>query len=103
MYLAVFITAPDMETAKKIARHLLEKRTASCINMTPVKSMYWWEGKIEDSDEVLLIVKTTTDRLNDLVKEVKSVHPYQLPEVVAVPIVGGLREYLGWVERETHA
>ncbi|MEM1662735.1 MAG: divalent-cation tolerance protein CutA [Pyrobaculum sp.] len=102
MYIVVFITTPDLDAAKKISRHLLERRVASCINMAPVKSMYWWEGKIEEAEEVLLIIKTTIDKLNELVKEVKSIHPYQLPEIVALPIVGGLRDYLSWVDRETH-
>lgn len=103
MYLTVFITAPDKESGKRVARHLLEKRLAACVNITPVSSMYWWEGKLEESDEVLLIAKTTTDKLEELVKEAKAVHPYQVPEIIAVPIVGGYKEYLGWVEKETHA
>ncbi|ACB40398.1 divalent-cation tolerance protein CutA [Pyrobaculum neutrophilum] len=103
MYITVFITAPDRDSGRKIARHLLERRLAACVNMTPVSSMYWWEGKIEEADEVLLVVKTTTDKLDQLVKEAKAVHPYQVPEVIAVPVVGGLAEYLDWVRRETHA
>lgn len=103
MYVTVLITAPDRESARKISRHLLEKRLASCINMSPVSSMYWWEGKIEEAEEILLVVKTTTDKLDALTKEVKAVHPYQVPEVIALPIVGGLKEYLSWVERETNA
>lgn len=101
MYLLVFVTVPDRETGKKVARHLLERRLAACINMAPIYSAYWWEGKIEEAEEVLLLVKTTSERLNDLVKEVKAVHPYQVPEIIAVPVVGGYREYLRWVERET--
>jgi uncharacterized protein involved in tolerance to divalent cations len=66
MYTVVFITAPDRENGKKIARHLLEKRLASCVNMTPTSSTYWWEGKIEEAEEVLLIVKTTSDKVNEL-------------------------------------
>ncbi|MFN3804311.1 MAG: divalent-cation tolerance protein CutA [Pyrobaculum sp.] len=103
MYITVFITTPSLDSAKKIARHLLEKRLAACINMAPVSSMYWWEGKIEEAQETLLIVKTTVDKLDELTRETKAVHPYQVPEIVALPIVGGYREYLGWVERETHA
>lgn len=103
MYTVVLITAPDKETAKKVSRHLLEKRLAACVNMAPVTSMYWWEGKIEEADEVLLIVKTSADRVEELVKEVKAVHPYQVPEIIALPIVSGYKEYIKWVERETHA
>jgi len=103
MYTVVFITAPDRENGEKIARHLLEKRLASCVNMMPTSSTYWWEGKIEEAEEVLLIVKTTSDKVNDLVKEVKTIHPYQVPEIIALPVVAGYAEYLRWVERETHA
>jgi len=102
MYTVVLITAPRRD-AEKIARHLLERRVAACVNIADVKSLYWWEGKIEEDEEALLIVKTSTDKLNDLVKEVRAVHPYQVPEVVALPIIGGYKEYLSWVERETHA
>jgi len=102
MYTVVLITAPKKD-AEKIARHLLERRVAACVNIADVKSLYWWEGKIEEDEEALLIVKTSTDKLNDLVKEVRAVHPYQVPEVIALPIVGGYKEYLSWVERETHA
>jgi len=102
MYVAVFITAPDRESGKKIARHLLERRLAACVNMTPVSSAYWWEGKIEEVEEVLLIVKTTSDKMNELVKEVKAVHPYQVPEIIALPVVAGHLDYLDWVKKETH-
>lgn len=103
MYLVVLITAPDNENGRKIARHLLEKRLVSCVNITQASSMYWWEGKIEETNEVLLIAKTTADKLDELIKEVRSIHPYQLPEIIALPIVGGYIDYLEWVKRETHA
>jgi len=102
MYAAVLITAPDRESGRKIARHLLERRLAACVNITPVSSMYWWEGKIEEAEEVMLVVKTTSDKINDVVREVRSIHPYQLPEIAALPIVAGHAEYLEWVKRETH-
>ncbi|MCI4447655.1 MAG: divalent-cation tolerance protein CutA [Pyrobaculum sp.] len=102
MYVTVFITAPDRESGKKIARHILEKRLAACVNMTPVSSAYWWEGKIEEAEEVMLLVKTTSDKMNELVKEVKAVHPYQVPEIIALPVVAGHLDYLEWVKKETH-
>ncbi|MEZ0318894.1 MAG: divalent-cation tolerance protein CutA [Pyrobaculum sp.] len=102
MYVAVLVTAPR-EDAEKIARHVLERRVAACVNIAPVRSMYWWEGKIEEGEESLLVIKTTTDRLNDLVKEVRAVHPYQVPEIIALPVVGGYKPYLNWVEGEVHA
>ena len=102
MDLVVLVTAPR-EEAEKIARRVLERRVAACVNLAPVKSMYWWEGKIEEGEESLLVIKTTTDRLNDLVKEVRAAHPYQVPEIIALPVVGGHKPYLEWVEREAHA
>ncbi len=102
MYITVLITTPR-DSTEKIAKHILQKRLAACINATPVSSAYWWEGKIEEAEETLLIVKTTVDKLERLIEEVKSVHPYRVPEIIALPIVGGNRDYLSWVERETHA
>jgi periplasmic divalent cation tolerance protein len=103
MYAVVLITAPDRESGVKIARRLLEKRLAACVNIAPVSSMYWWEGKIEESSEVLLVVKTTSERLGDLIKEVRAIHPYKVPEIIALPITAGLADYLDWVRRETGA
>jgi periplasmic divalent cation tolerance protein len=103
MYAVVLITAPDRESGVKMARRLLERRLAACVNIAPVSSMYWWEGKIEESSEVLLVVKTTSERLGDLIKEVRAIHPYKVPEIIALPITAGLADYLDWVRRETGA
>ena len=99
----VFVTVPDRETGLRIARHLVGRRVAACVNIVDgVSSVYWWEGKVEESREALLIIKTTNDLVNDLVRAVREVHPYQLPEVLAVPAVAGLKEYMDWVFEETH-
>ncbi|MCC6020248.1 MAG: divalent-cation tolerance protein CutA [Thermoproteaceae archaeon] len=103
MYAVVLITAPDRESGVKMARRLLERRLAACVNIAPVSSMYWWEGKIEESSEVLLVVKTTSERLGDLIREVRAIHPYKVPEIIALPITAGLADYLDWVRRETGA
>lgn len=99
----MLITAPDRESGVKMARRLLERRLAACVNIAPVSSMYWWEGKIEESSEVLLVVKTTSERLGDLIREVRAIHPYKVPEIIALPITAGLADYLDWVRRETGA
>jgi periplasmic divalent cation tolerance protein len=103
MYAVVLITAPDRESGVKMARRLLERRLAACVNIAPVSSMYWWEGKIEESSEVLLVVKTTSERLGDLIREVRAIHPYKVPEIIALPITAGLADYLDWVRKETGA
>ncbi|NPB05876.1 MAG: divalent-cation tolerance protein CutA [Aquificae bacterium] len=97
-YCVVFITAP-VEEAPKIARFLVEKKLAACVNaVEEVRSLYWWEGKIEDDKEGLLIVKTRLDLFEKLKEEVKKVHPYCVPEIIALPIVAGNEEYLKWVD-----
>ncbi len=98
----VFVTAPRGR-GREIARRLLEERLAACVNIVPVESMYWWEGRIEEDKEDLLIIKTRAGVLDKLIERVKSIHPYQVPEVIALPIVKGLREYVDWVLREVRA
>ena len=95
------ITAPDLETATGIARALVEERLVACVNLVPgVRSIYRWEGKVEDDAEVLLVVKTRADRAGSLVDRVAELHPYELPEVVMLPAVGGSLAYLDWVREE---
>ena len=96
-----FITAPDLETATGIARALVEERLVACVNLVPgIRSIYRWEGAIEEDAEVLLVVKTRADRAGDLVDRVIELHPYDLPEVVMLPAVGGSPAYLDWVREE---
>jgi len=96
-----FITAPDLQTGNGIARALVEERLVACVNLLPgIRSVYRWEGAIEEDAEVLLVVKTRADRAGDLVKRVAELHPYELPEVVMLPAVGGNPAYLDWVREE---
>lgn len=100
----VFMTAPSREEAEKIARCLVEKRLAACVQIVPeIRSLYWWEGKVCDDREILLIAKTTEGLFQRLVGKVKEMHSYQVPEVVFVPIQNGLPEYLAWIHNETAA
>jgi periplasmic divalent cation tolerance protein len=95
------ITAPDLETGAEIARALVEGRLAACVNLVPgVRSIYRWEGAVQEDAEVLLVVKTRADRARELVDRVVEIHPYDLPEVVMLPAVGGSLAYLDWVRDE---
>ena len=101
-HLMVFISGSTFRGAKKIARALVEKKLAACCNiMKGVTSIYFWEGKIEEAAECMIIVKTRQERFNQLVEEVKKIHSYVLPEIIAVPITKGLKGYLSWIDEST--
>lgn len=100
--LIVMVNVPDEPTAHHIARVLVEGRLAACVNVLPeVRSVYRWQGKIEEASEVTILIKTTQARYAELEAAIKSAHPYDVPELIALPIVAGLPEYLGWVVMET--
>ena len=93
----VFVTAPEAE-AQVLAEVLVREKKAACVNIVPrVRSTYWWQGEIESDDESLLIIKTRTSLLDDLVEVVKETHSYEVPEVIALPILGGNQDYLDWI------
>jgi periplasmic divalent cation tolerance protein len=99
--LVVLVTAPSPEVAASLARALVEARLAACGNVLPgVRSIYRWEGKVCDEPETLLVLKTTRGRLEALRDEVLRRHPYQVPEVVALPVEGGSEGYLAWVREQ---
>lgn len=99
----VLITAPSREVGRQIASLLLEKRLAACVNILgPVNSLYTWEGKAQEDEEYLLVVKTRTGLLQDgVIPAVQAVHPYDLPEIIALPVIGGLEDYLDWIQNVT--
>jgi periplasmic divalent cation tolerance protein len=98
----VYITARDRKQARAIGRTLVEGRLAACANIiNEMNSFYFWEGKLCDDRESVLIVKTRRALLGRLIKKVKSLHTYEVPCIVALPITGGNREYLKWVDKET--
>ncbi|GBE36656.1 divalent-cation tolerance protein CutA [bacterium BMS3Bbin07] len=100
-YSVVFITAPDEEEAARIARTIVEERLAGCVNIVKgIRSIYSWEGKVEDEHEVLMIVKTKRDLFNALEKRVKELHSYSVPEIISLPLVEGSEEYLSWLKHE---
>ncbi len=98
----VFVTAPDVEAAERVARGLVEERLAACVNIVPgLRSIYWWEEEVQSSAEVLLLLKARRQDLAVVTQRVRELHPYTVPEVVAVKVEGGLDAYLAWVQRET--
>lgn len=95
-------TAPDRPVAERIARALVDERLAACVNILPgITSVYRWEGAVEAGDEVLLLAKTMPGRLEALVARVAQLHPFEVPEVIALDIRGGLPAYLQWIAAET--
>ena len=100
-YIQVVTTAPDRASAEQIADRLLEARLAACVQISPCTSRYHWQGAIEQADEVLLLAKTAADRTPDLVSRLRELHPYELPEIVAVEAAAGLPAYLDWVADST--
>jgi periplasmic divalent cation tolerance protein len=102
--LACYCTCPDLASAERVAETLVSERLAACVNLLPnVRSVYRWQGAVERADEVLLLIKTTRERLDALAARVPALHPYELPELLAVEAVGGLPDYLDWVVAETRA
>lgn len=97
-------TLPDAEAAQALAARLVELRVAACVNvMAPCRSVYRWQGKVEDTQEVPLLIKTTAARYADLEAAIRAAHPYELPEIIAIPVTRGLPDYLAWVAAETAA
>jgi periplasmic divalent cation tolerance protein len=100
--LLVTCACPDRTVAEGLARALVEDRLAACVQMLPgMASVYRWQGAIERADEVLLLAKTWDDRLDALVATLRARHPYEVPEIMAVPAAGGLAAYLDWVREQT--
>ena len=98
-FLLVLVTAPDFETARRLADAALKARLVACANLVPkIESHYRWQGKIETGDEVLMILKTTKVRIAKLEKLILDGHPYDTPEFLVVPLTAGSNRYLNWLE-----
>lgn len=100
--LLALTNVPDEVAAQALARLLVEQRVAACVNILPkVRSVYQWQGAIEEADEVTLLIKTTQVRFPELEAAIRNAHSYQVPEIIAIPVVAGLPAYLKWVVEET--
>jgi periplasmic divalent cation tolerance protein len=101
-YIQVFTTVEKREDADRIASSVVNKRVAACAQILgPIHSTYWWKGKVEEAGEWLLMMKTRKALFSSLEKEIRAVHPYEVPEIIALPIVAGSASYLEWIQDET--
>jgi periplasmic divalent cation tolerance protein len=100
--LLVLTNLPDADAARSLAQALVERRLAACVNLLPgVQSIYRWQGAVEEAGEVTALIKTTADRYQELEQAIRALHPYELPEVIALPLTIGLPGYLEWIRQET--
>lgn len=98
-FIVITITAPTKTVSNKITTYLIENKFVSCVNVIPkIKSTYWWENKIYKKDEFLLICKSTKSNFAKIVKEVKKIHPYKVPEIICFDIKDGNKDYLNWIK-----
>ena len=99
----IYSTFPDKIIAEKAAHALLEKRLVACANIVPaMQSLYWWQGKIENAAEIMLLAKTTSEQFEAVNACILSLHPYECPCIIALPIELGHTPFLNWIEQETH-
>ena len=98
----LYVTAPDAAVAERIAETLVDERLAACVNLLPdMRSIYRWEGKVERAEEIVMVVKTATDRVAAASLRIRELHPYTTPCIVALPIATGNADYLAWITAET--
>lgn len=99
--IVVLTNLPDSESAFNLARQLVHRRLAACVNvLAPATSFYRWEGREETASEIPVLIKSTRERYAELEREIRALHPYDLPEIISFPVAQGLANYLGWVEDE---
>ncbi|MDR7485606.1 MAG: divalent-cation tolerance protein CutA [Armatimonadota bacterium] len=102
--LVILVTCSRADEASRIAQALVDEHLAACVNVVPgLRSVYRWQGRVEHADELLLIVKTSRDRLDEVVARVQGLHSYTVPEVIALPVQGGAAPYLAWLEAQVRA
>ena len=99
-FMIALSTAPDLETAQALAQSLLEQRLVACVTLLPGQSHYWWQDSIDRAEEVLMVMKTTEDCWQALQSHIRDHHPYDTPELIALPVTG-LDTYLNWIAKET--
>lgn len=102
--LMVYVTCKDKEEAKSIASHVISKRLAACANIFPAhESLYWWDGEVQDEQEVAMILKTTKERYHELEDAIKEKHSYDVPCIVALSLENGNHAFLDWIKEQTNA
>ena len=98
MHIVIFITVPNRKEAKNIASQLVKNKLAACVNIVEkLESLFWWQGKLDRAKETLLIVKSKKEKLAKIIKLVKLLHSYEVPEIIALSIIGGYKPYLSWI------
>jgi len=98
----IFVTTPSQAEARKIGRALVEEKLVACANIIPpIRSIYRWQGKICDEPEVLMVLKTRSGNIQKIIRRVQSLHSYSVPEIIALPILAGSKEYLRWIREVT--
>lgn len=102
MYVVIFSTTANKKEADHISGELIKNRLAACVNIIEnVHSLFWWQGKIDSAKEALLVIKTRKTLANRVIKKIKSLHSYEVPEIIALPIVSGNKKYLEWIGEST--
>jgi len=98
-YVVIFSTCANKKEAGRIADNLVKNKLVACVNIIDrVESVFWWQGKTDSAKEALLVIKSKQSKLNKIIKLVKSLHSYQVPEIIALPIMGGYKPYLEWID-----
>lgn len=102
MVAVIYSTIGGIKDARRIANTLVEEQLVACVNIIPnIESVYRWKGKIENDEEVVLIAKTTDNNVKKTIQRIKSLHTYELPDIIVLPIIGGLKDYLDYITDET--
>lgn len=103
MYIVIFITVSNKKEAKRIALALVKNKLAACVNVLGgIESFFWWQAKVDCANEALLIVKSGKSKLPKIIKLVKKLHSYKVPEIIALPIIGGYKNYLEWIDESCY-
>ncbi len=101
-YILVMTTVPDIEVGRILAEKIIEGRLAACVTqLSPVESLFWWEGKISQEQEYVLFIKTKSALYSQLESKILQIHPYKVPEIIALPILRGHKPYIDWMNKET--
>jgi periplasmic divalent cation tolerance protein len=99
MRVVIFVTCADKKQARRIAQGLIKARLAACVNIVDkIESLFWWQGKVDCAKEVLLVIKSRRQKVAAIISKVKSLHSYDCPEIIALPIVAGSPSYLRWID-----